>query len=300
MIIAFQSFLYAGGPAFICCLIISFAPYFFYPNSWNDANDSDPIKSALKSRSFGYSLAAGIAATIPPLIELLGAALNSKENSKKRSLLTLSLLICLIVPDFILLFNTTPKLDSKLYICVWSARLMSCLFLASIFLCQFSQTFWRNKWFTFSVTLIYIGIALTPLSSYFKSAYLPFFKIFGALIQLIGFTIFFILSYYFLRKYPKKNGTDEHMTSDDIFCRIDTLCIIFVILGISLLKGAHKFPYWKECTGDYLTIYTIILATPNITISVAFAHISRNEAYFLQVNVLKVLPIIHSIFFLKF
>jgi len=167
--IAWCSFFFAAGPVVIITSIICFAPYFFYSNSWIDAMSTDPIKNGLQTPVYRHSLVAGIAASIPPLAELSFDVFFLREKSNKRSIIITFILLCIIIPELISLIIISPYSNSKLHICLLCAQLNFGVFMASVLLCQFAQKFWRNKLFTFGLTLMYCGIATVAITPYFSN-----------------------------------------------------------------------------------------------------------------------------------
>jgi len=154
--------------------------------------------------------------------------------------------------------------------------------MASVLLCQFAQKFWRNKLFTFALTLMYCGIATVAITPYFSNNIVNWLQKTGILLVFLGSAVFFYLSFKFLRKNDLLENLDDCMLVDDFFCRFIVICMIFIMVSLFILNFGMGLPYWTKADSTYLTCLCYILSGPNIAMCVAFSHANRNEAYFMQ------------------
>jgi len=285
-----NSFVYAGGPGLVICVILCFSAYFCYSDHWQAPISNSPINDALQSLPFRYSLVAVIAASTPPLLELAADIIISKGNLTLRTFLIFSALLILVLEASLILIFVSSELDVKLYLCSCNASLIVYLFLASTLLCEYSPKFWKTKWCMFAVTCVYIGSSMSTFPPYFNNN--KMLDYISTYLQFMGCAIFIILSYKFLKTKLPDDQNSGHFISDDLLCRFIAAYTVMVMIGRITLYFSAGSPYWTDYTGIYLCIQNIITYVPNIGACMAFSHAARNEAFFIQVlNSYYVFPI---------
>jgi len=285
-----NSFVYAGGPGLIICVLLCFSAYFNDYDQWQNKINKSPINDGLQSLPFRYSLVAVIAASTPPLLELTADIIISKENLTLRTFLMLSALFSLVLEASFTLIFVSPQPDAKLYLCSSNASLIVYLFLESVLLSEYSPKFWKTKWCTFAVTCVYVGCSISTFPPYFNNN--KMLDYISTYLQFMGCAIFIILSYKFLKTKLPDDQNSGHFISDDLLCRFIAAYTVMVMIGRITLYFSAGSPYWTDYTGIYLCIQNIITYVPNIGACMAFSHAARNEAFFIQVlNSYYVFPI---------
>jgi len=283
--------MYGGVPVAIICLILCYFPNFCYTSRWQDAVDGDPIKLAVQSQLFRYSLVASIAASIPPLLDLLyhiikmDTVVYNKCTDKYFSALTV--LFSLIVPELMMLIFVTPKGNARLFVCIYDSQLILSMLSTSQFLYHYGKKYWRNKLFTAAVSSIYIGSSFQSLGPYFPSDLIILAHYIGFLIQAIGVTIFQMLSYkYLTRPGDGKNseGSTVDSVDDESFCKYVLYCMLFVINGLVFLDFGVKLEYWIHYDSAVLVYIVFLLTVPTLSMCMILTQATRNQVYFTQVS----------------
>jgi len=278
-----------GLPVAIICLTMCYVPFFCYTSHWEDAADGDPITFAVQSQFYRYTLVASIAASIPPLLDLLYHIITIDRISSNRYLSALSLLFCLVAPELVLIIFVTPKANTRLFLCNHYAQLILSLLATSQFLCQYGKNYWENKTFTSAVCLIYIGTSMGSFIPYFHSDIRMFAQYSVFFIQSVGISVFLMLAYKYL-KILKNNKPAESSTvdsvDDEFFCKYIVYCMLFVIFGLMFLDFAIMLEYWTQYNSIVLSYIIFLMTIPSLSMCMILTQATRNQAYFTQVSYL--------------
>ena len=251
--------------------------------------ESLPCLIAVKSFDFKVSLVASMSMSIHMLLDFCGQAILSREKlfSYRDSLSHLVLLICLLVPDMILLMYAIPQNNYILCIGIQYIRLISICNATLTYLCTFGGQHWKSSQTILGILTITIGSILKFYSFYeIGEGFITLetlSRISYGLSAIILAIPFLKWCRFLLRKVYNEDG--NRMTTDEYSCIVYMVAATTIVASHWITSFIYWYTPWYNYDTRFFVWETMLFSFYYVVITVFQTQTAVREATLSKVSI---------------